>query len=167
MFPFQSASSSQSSSGDSVGELPCGIGKFRLASSVAGDYSIAKRLTMLVFACLRASGVNFTNILREPFPFRSFSPITVWVDNFLSKGNRRKPARKMLVKLTTGTMRLYVEVPRFDVKMRDFYSTLGFMPQGSPAPLTPGSTVAPPPTPDASSVVLHEENETIYMVRNF
>jgi len=41
------------------------------------------------------------------------------------------------------------------------------MPQGSPAPLTPGSTVAPPPTPDASSVVLHEENETIYMVRNF
>ena len=67
----------------------------------------------------------------------------------------------------SGTMRLYVEVPRFDVKMREFYSTLGFMPQGRDTPLTPGGAVAPPPTPDTSSGVLHEENETIYMARNF
>ena len=109
---FQSSSSSVNSSSDG-GELPCGVAKMRLSSTVVGDFSIAKRLTMLLFACLRAS----------------------------------------------GTMRLFVEAARFDVKTRDFYATLGFMPQGTPAPLVPGPVAT---TPGDS-----EESEIIYMVRNF
>ena len=94
----------------------------RLASSVTGDFSIAKRLTMLLFACLRAA----------------------------------------------GTMKAYVEVPRFDVKTRDFYATLGFMPQVTPAPLLPGSSpvaaAAGQPSAEADS---GSQEELIVMVRSF
>ena len=90
----------------------------RLASTVSGDYSVAKRLTMLVFACLRAA----------------------------------------------GTMKLCVEVPRFDVKMRDFYATLGFMPHGSPPPLVAGAVVRPAGDTGGSA---QEACETVHMVRSF
>lgn len=99
--------------------MPHGVAKMRLASSVTGDFSIAKRLTMLLFACLRAA----------------------------------------------GTMKAYVEVPRFDVKTRDFYATLGFMPQVTPAPLLPGSSpAAGPPSAEADS---GSQEELIVMVRSF
>jgi hypothetical protein len=64
-----------------------------------------------------------------------------------------------------GTMRIYVEVPRFDVKTRDFYATLGFMPQGNLTPLVPGAL---PSTPvDSSNGVSSDESELICMARNF
>jgi len=49
-------------------------------------------------------GVNFINILRTRFSYKSelchFSLITVWLYDFLAKGYRQKSARKMLMKLT-------------------------------------------------------------------
>ena len=64
-----------------------------------------------------------------------------------------------------GTMKAYVEVPRFDVKTRDFYATLGFMPQVTPAPLLPGSSpAAGPPSAEADS---GSQEELIVMVRSF
>jgi len=54
------------------------------------------------------SGVNFINILLSPFVFennlQSFSLITVWLCNFLSKEYCRKTARIMLMKLTIWQM---------------------------------------------------------------
>ncbi len=48
------------------------------------------------------TGVNFTNILLEPFlyerVFQTLPPLTVWLCNFFGA----KAARKMLVRLTTG-----------------------------------------------------------------
>ena len=101
--------------------MPHGVAKMRLASSVTGDFSIAKRLTMLLFACLRAA----------------------------------------------GTMKAYVEVPRFDVKTRDFYATLGFMPQVAPAPLLPGSPGAGPAGPTPGEAEPGSQEELIVMVRSF
>jgi hypothetical protein len=118
-------SSSASNPGESNPDLPCGVGKMRLAPAVCGDYSIAKRLTMLLFACLRAA----------------------------------------------GTMKLYVEVPRFDVKTRDFYATLGFMPQVTPPPLVPGASPgagpAAPSTGEPDTANLCPQDELIVMVRSF
>jgi hypothetical protein len=62
---------SSNSAAESAAEVPCGVAKVRLASSVSGDLSIAKRLTMLLLSCMRAA----------------------------------------------GTLKVYVEVPRFDVKV--------------------------------------------------
>ncbi len=53
----------------------------------------------------RPAGVNFTNILRVAFSYKSFAQsffvLEVWVKLFLAQGNWCKWANKMLVKLTT------------------------------------------------------------------
>jgi hypothetical protein len=51
-------------------------------------------------------GVNFTNILRAAFSYksflRSFYLLTIWVCNFLAKGFCKKASHEMMVKLTPG-----------------------------------------------------------------
>ena len=83
----------------------------KVAANVS-DVSLAKRLTMLVLACLRAS----------------------------------------------GTFRLFVEVKAADLKMREFYASLGFQLMIAPAAGVGGAA-------DVSEAVKNEE--TLYMSRSF
>ena len=90
---------------------PWGVATMNVAANVS-DVSLAKRLTMLVLACLRAS----------------------------------------------GTFRLFVEVKAADLKMREFYASLGFQLMIAPAAGVGGAA-------DVSEAVKNEE--TLYMSRSF
>ncbi len=68
---------------------------------------------------LRSSGVNFINILHEPFRYetllRSFPLITVGFVIFWQKNIGEKAARKMLMKLATDAMYVIESYHRIDV----------------------------------------------------
>jgi len=65
-------------------------------------------------------GVSFTNILLEPFSYKSdlhsFSLVTVWLCNFLAKNIGAKGTPKVLVKLTTGVNFITILLEHFSYK---------------------------------------------------
>ena len=64
--------------------------------------------TLVPFIIQMQPCVNFTNILRAAFSYKSvlhsFYILTVWVCNFLAKENWQKAVCKILVRLTTYTV---------------------------------------------------------------